>query len=599
MLRDIYPLILDHGPREAPVFSALLNELRVIRGFIPIIEGDLGRNSCVTAFCSDSSTHGYALHETPCQVSEMLDVTVWRERWRFVIDHPALTRRVDGGLQGHLADVPDMALRFEAWFEKEMRDLDCLLPEPEPPPRCPADVRTPLRVRQEVAGLVPQLPPDWVRPERWRRVVAGAWRRPEAIHHKEARAALLGFRRAAQQPRNFGLSLLSLGDNLGEILAFDRGHARDHELLALVRRGAGIQIATGIAWRRRYVETERNPSDADSRLADAGLLLPGQTVLGPGSGRHRRTLLAAAVGPHWRPLAPRPAAPVLKATPRASNLCPWDAVRPADGAVLDGPPATFPRQRESAVPRASAPGRGRRPANSIQAPRLRVRPGGRPRDAQLPAARATRAAARRPPGRAPLPRGKIFLEVFAGCGWLTAAFCERGLRSGLPIELRSGRHFDLLDPRVFEEICRWIRAGRVWMLQLGTPCTRWSVARTSSGSSTSATDRLGLLCARRSAALIRLCHAHHVYWTLENPASPKLLQWRPLRTQIERQRAVSVTLHMCAYGAAWLKPTTVVGTLPGFTNLGRCCPGGLRHVIFQGIVTFVENGKKETAGGLS
>ena len=50
---------------------------------------------------------------------------------------------------------------------------------------------------------------------------------------------------------------------------------------------------------------------------------------------------------------------------------------------------------------------------------------------------------------------------------------------------------------------------------------------------------------------------------------------------------------MCAYGAAWLKPTTVVGTLPGIANLERRCPGGLRHVILQGTVTFVENGKKE------
>ena len=158
LLRDIYPFILDHGPREAPFSSALPNELRVIRGLIPIIGGDLGRNSCLTAFCSDSSTHGYALHETCCQVSEMLNVTAWRERWRFFVDHPALTRRVEGGLQGLLADVPDMAPRFEAWFEKEMHDLDCLRPDPGPPPRCPADVRAPPRVRQEVVGLVPQLP---------------------------------------------------------------------------------------------------------------------------------------------------------------------------------------------------------------------------------------------------------------------------------------------------------------------------------------------------------------------------------------------------------------------------------------------------------
>ena len=47
---------------------------------------------------------------------------------------------------------------------------------------------------------------------------------------------------------------------------------------------------------------------------------------------------------------------------------------------------------------------------------------------------------------------------------------------------------------------------------------------------------------------------------------------------------------MCAYGAAWLKPTSVVGTLPQLGKLERRCPGGLRHVILQGTVSFVENG---------
>ena len=251
-LRDTYPFTLEHGPREAPFSAVLMNELRVIRGLVPIIEGDLGRDSCMVAFCSDSSTHGYPLHETRCHASEMLDITVWRERWRFVIDHPAIDCWVADGLRGRLADVPDMAPRFEAWFEKEMRDLDILLPDPEPPPRCPADARPPPRVRQEVVGLVPQLPTGWVQPERWHRVVAGAWRRPEAIHNKEARAALLGLRRATQQPRNYGRSLLSLGDNLSEIMAFDRGRARSYTVVWASRspRASRGDVAT---WRRSAI----------------------------------------------------------------------------------------------------------------------------------------------------------------------------------------------------------------------------------------------------------------------------------------------------------------------------------------------------------
>jgi len=89
--------------------------------------------------------------------------------------------------------------------------------------------------------------------------------------------------------------------------------------------------------------------------------------------------------------------------------------------------------------------------NSIQAPRLRVRLGGRPRDAQLLAAQATRAAARRLPGRAPLPHGEIFLEAFVGCGRLTSAFCERRLRAAAPIEL---------DRRAFDETAVGSKRGR-------------------------------------------------------------------------------------------------------------------------------------------
>eukprot|EP00972_Heterocapsa_arctica_P001072 151169-Heterocapsa_arctica.AAC.1 len=120
------------------------------------------------------------------------------------------------------------------------------------------------RPHAEVTGRVPRLPDGLLVASRWRRVVAGAWSRPAAIHNKEARAALLGLRRAAGSVWMHDSLLLSLGDNLSETLANDRGRARDRELLAIVRRGAAIQLACGIGWRRRYVETQRNPSDEDS-----------------------------------------------------------------------------------------------------------------------------------------------------------------------------------------------------------------------------------------------------------------------------------------------------------------------------------------------
>ena len=55
-------------------------------------------------------------------------------------------------------------------------------------------------------------------------------------------------------------------------------------------------MATGLRWARRYVETDRNISDGDSRLADRWALLPGQRLCGR---QLEATSLAAAVPPEW------------------------------------------------------------------------------------------------------------------------------------------------------------------------------------------------------------------------------------------------------------------------------------------------------------
>eukprot|EP00974_Lingulodinium_polyedra_P016069 1559319-Lingulodinium_polyedra.AAC.1 len=55
---------------------------------------------------------------------------------------------------------------------------------------------------------------------------------------------------------------------MAEVLSFDRGRARDIELLNLTRRGGALQVACNIKWKRRYIESARNPSDYDSRLVD-------------------------------------------------------------------------------------------------------------------------------------------------------------------------------------------------------------------------------------------------------------------------------------------------------------------------------------------
>ena len=58
----------------------------------------------------------------------------------------------------------------------------------------------------------------------------------------------------------------------------DKGRAKDPALNAQCRRAAGLMTGAGIRWCRRHVESGRNPTDKGSRLADSGVLQPGEIV---------------------------------------------------------------------------------------------------------------------------------------------------------------------------------------------------------------------------------------------------------------------------------------------------------------------------------
>ena len=100
------------------------------------------------------------------------------------------------------------------------------------------------------------------------------------IHNHESRIALVGLELEGSRPTGHDKVLLSLGDNYSELLCTDGGRARDYELNASCRTSAAIQIATGIQCGRRFVDTKRNPSDEDSRLADTGLVRAWERFVG-------------------------------------------------------------------------------------------------------------------------------------------------------------------------------------------------------------------------------------------------------------------------------------------------------------------------------
>ena len=456
-----------------------------------ICESDLSRRHLNLAFCSDASEEGCALLETSAARGELLRCTGSKERWRFVPVHVADSSFDASGCTGAAARDHTLVPKFFEWFNQEVFNIepDAAAARANRSARRLRRAEHEERVYSERVGLVPPIEAGWVDPMRWRRVVAGCWAKPAAIHNKEARAALLGLCRAAWQPKNYRGILLSLGDSLSEILAFDRGRAKDRELLSLCRRAAAIQCGTGTRWHRRYVETERNPADKDSRLTASSRPAGGSTGATaccrsrwspqfPAAGCRRtsrrapRRLLPAA---RSSGALKRVSAPVAR--PRARS-CPGalrclgaggralgaEVPRRAEkglGAGGPAPGAELPRRAEKGLGAGGpAPGAelpfepaadmhwfppleprgdgGSPPVDERFAPTpAKTRPAkvrGR-RVVERPAAPA--ATGRRPQRRNPAtlpnpPPGPAFLELFVGCAHLSGATRVAGIRIAVP-----------------------------------------------------------------------------------------------------------------------------------------------------------------------
>ncbi|CAK0883490.1 unnamed protein product, partial [Prorocentrum cordatum] len=200
-----------------------LRELNLVKALIPLAGVDLGAPWHPWAYCSDASLWGYAV-------------------------------------AGFAAGVADDSLFAGIG---------------QPPPGRGAPRRhRPARIEVEAAAAaaggsgIPALPDAALAAHRWQLVVRGAFLFPAPIHVLEGRTTLLGLRRATRSAAAHGCRVLSIGDNLSSMMAFEKGRCANPVLRQLACQSAARQLATGIQHYHRYSESKRNPTDYDSRAAD-------------------------------------------------------------------------------------------------------------------------------------------------------------------------------------------------------------------------------------------------------------------------------------------------------------------------------------------
>ncbi|CAK0841362.1 unnamed protein product [Prorocentrum cordatum] len=323
---------LDEGCRfiaqrldeRAPLGRHLLDELRVVKGLLMLADVDLAAPWSRVAYCSDASggelrdwtswpfavagNGGYALHETACADDEVMQAFKYRKRWRFKMAEEELVA----------PGAPRDGVR--GWAPEPAATSDLL-----------------------VAGLLA--------PCSKASVIDRRLPRARAVIVQGAVPAL-------------GDSVGGLGDNMAALLSFEKGRAWGKALLQLCLVSAAWQIGCEIQGKQRYCESGRNPTDADSRAADLGHVLPDHPQRG--CQRALADIESANAG-----LAAVPPGPPARAR------------RPAPGQ----PPAFRPARRPR-VWLGSAPSRGGGPVG-------RARPPGTQRPSRLALPRGPRRACSR------------------------------------------------------------------------------------------------------------------------------------------------------------------------------------------------------------
>ena len=281
ILSGCYSFCHAHIGHRFPLWPSVRKEMRQVMHLIFTVEKNLSSPICPEVHVGDSSDKGYGLLVSNPKVGCIKRELLVKERWRFlescepklVVDNGGYAEPLDGdlgtddytikgcspgcgigpttGYGKQLADTYDTHVNTMAFKKKR----NWLFGRPQQPDRSII----------QIPGF-PEVSDSWSEPTQWDLVTASAWQRPEEhINIKEGRVALMSLKRLCRTTKNLGTTALTLCDNMGVVLAMERGRSSSGSLNTLCRRAAAYCVGGGISWRLRYIRSAFNPADEPSR----------------------------------------------------------------------------------------------------------------------------------------------------------------------------------------------------------------------------------------------------------------------------------------------------------------------------------------------
>lgn len=541
-----------------------------------------------TVDMGDSANNGYAMMSRVCTTKQILEATKYKEKWRFVAMPAALKQAVesyineDETISGN--DIEPLLLsagvgvgtEYGKWLQECLLEGSWLRTSPL---MTQFRAKRSSRIDVEVPALVPPLSSKMVQPDKFKLLWARKWRWPnEHINLKEGRVLLSSLKRASRIAELFEGKKLSLSDNLSALLAFDKGRSSSHGLNSLCRRAAALLGATGIRWKLRHVETDRNVADSPSRWFEkhkkgdklrsrplqtrswgepilnsvqqypadftecAGYACSVSSFLS----RRRKIKLVDVVPPPG--LTCHDNCVEFSANTFVGEECCLDP----DGAC--DPP--FLHQPKS---------NGGVNSNTIG----HIGDNGKVSDAKH--------------------RKPICLEVFAGKGRLSKSLVKAGCNILSPIDIQMEEFMDLTNPQVQDVVRKLIILRRI-------DYTVFSRARRNISNIKKARKKelIGCELATFTAEMCALAMQYNIFWTIENPRSSRIGEFPDIAALQSFPDVIVVNFEKCRYGQRFKKPTTILTNLSGLKSLERSCCHRRHDEILCGRVKVQDGWKNRT-----
>lgn len=180
----------------------------------------------------------------------------------------------------------------------------------------------------------------------------------------------------------------------------------------------------------------------------------------------------------------------------------------------------------------------------------------------------------------------VVLELYSGCAGLSRAVAQTGIRCGLHIDSAGCPQLDLRKRELSELqrlVLSWIASGRVFAVQLGTPCSAWSVARrgVTDERRARAKELAGVELALFSAQVARACARVGAGFSIENPSSSALWRFDSIASLLTLNDAHRVDFDMCRYDPWYRKSTSILTNIPELL-LNAKCTADRSHIRLRG-----------------